>query len=308
MGRVVERNLPYRGKGRKPHPRVLVRETLRDEVDALVNPGGLLDVLHYLRDRHDGGARVLPVRCRRQARCPDELEEHGHEDVVVVLLREAVEVLLAVLHDVVVAVVVVVLLALGRPGLHVLLDLQHPLDVEAQEPLQLRLALGLGEVVHEAAGQRHGRLHGAVPDGRVREGLRPGGAEVHERGPELGQAVVPEELGLLVGGGDQGLQRVLERLLLPPRREALQRQDHLRHDAGQGLHLLRVEVLDELQHELCGRRADLSLRVGEVRGQHGDHLLSLGQQPLAKSAHEVLQDLQRHDFVRTAAAAANETR
>mmetsp|Transcript_48699 Transcript_48699/g.139240 ORF Transcript_48699/g.139240 Transcript_48699/m.139240 type:complete len:201 (-) Transcript_48699:808-1410(-) len=185
---------------RIPHARVSVGQVLADEVDALVNPGCLLDMLHHLRHGHDGGPRVPPVGPGRLPSSPDQLEEDRHEDILVQLLCQGVEVRLRDAHDVVVHIVLVVLLALVRPHRHILLDLEHPLDVQAHEPLEGGVALGLAEVLREAEGQRLGRLHGRLPHLRIGKGIRPTGAQLDEGAPEGLDAVVLEEVGLLIDG------------------------------------------------------------------------------------------------------------
>mmetsp|Transcript_57802 Transcript_57802/g.150278 ORF Transcript_57802/g.150278 Transcript_57802/m.150278 type:complete len:277 (+) Transcript_57802:2028-2858(+) len=184
VGLLVIRHLPNGLEGGEAHPRVDVRQPLCDEVDALVDPGLVFDVLHHLRHRHDGRARVLPRDVWGAHEDADRFEEHWQEDVLALLhvgglLGQAVEVFFPQLDGVAIYFVVLFgCVSLRRPGVDVLLHVEHPLDVQSNDLLQERLALWLAEVLEVASDDRHGRLHGAVPD--VVVGEVPGGAQLHQ--------------------------------------------------------------------------------------------------------------------------------
>mmetsp|Transcript_27177 Transcript_27177/g.69015 ORF Transcript_27177/g.69015 Transcript_27177/m.69015 type:complete len:234 (-) Transcript_27177:737-1438(-) len=230
-----------------------VGQVLQHEFDALVDPCLLLDVLHDLRHRHDAGAHLLPRAAGFTQCSPHDLEEHGHEDIFQLLLlgallREPIQVLLADLYGVIIQLLVVVLVCLASPIGDILLHVEHPLDVEGQDHLQVALPLRLAEVLGKGNGEGHERLHGTVPDilvGRVRA------SKLQEQGPQLLQAVLLEELGFLVSSRDQGLQHLLEELFVL--RVAAKILDDCKdpfHGRDQHLRHLRLKVLNHLQDEL----------------------------------------------------------
>mmetsp|Transcript_84141 Transcript_84141/g.238718 ORF Transcript_84141/g.238718 Transcript_84141/m.238718 type:complete len:268 (+) Transcript_84141:1615-2418(+) len=160
----------------------------------------------------------------------------------------------------------------------------------------------------EPEGQRHRGFHGAVPNLLVREGLGAGGAELQEGGPELGHAVVPEELRLRVDRRGEGRQHVLQGLLLELVRERLQRRDDGRHHRGERGGVLGVEDLDELQHQVRGARAHLRRRVGEGGEEHRVHLVGVLDHALTDRRHEVLQNREGDDTARRVGASAAQLR
>mmetsp|Transcript_67016 Transcript_67016/g.216039 ORF Transcript_67016/g.216039 Transcript_67016/m.216039 type:complete len:877 (+) Transcript_67016:836-3466(+) len=308
VGRVVVRDLRHGAEGGIAHARVRVREVPGDEFHALVDPGRLVDMLDNLEDGHDRCARAPPARGGALPGGPDQLEEDGHEDVLVKLLSDAVEVCLGDVHDVVVALVVVLLLALGGPVIHALLDLHHPLDVQSKEAFELRLAFWLAEILGQADGQGHRGLHGSVPHISIREALGTRRGELHERLPEVLQAIVFEEFWLLVDGRHKRLQGVLQGLLLRGLGEALQGRQDARHHLGQRRGVLGLQALHKLQHELRAGRANLRRGVGQGGAQHGDHLRALAHHALTVARYHLLQRVQGHDTACSVTAASHQPR
>mmetsp|Transcript_748 Transcript_748/g.2085 ORF Transcript_748/g.2085 Transcript_748/m.2085 type:complete len:645 (-) Transcript_748:16-1950(-) len=307
---VIVGELTNRDEAHEAHSRVWMVQVLYDVLHALIHPGLFFDVLYNLNHGHDARTRVFPARGEGLTEEADHLEEHRHEHVLEfpdpvhfrrgflaesvqlsALLRQPVQVLLSYLHGSTVHFIVVVLVHRGRPSILILLHLQHPLNVQADDLLQQRLPLGLAEVFCQTRDEGHGRFHGAVPDVRRREGLVP--TQRYQRPPQLLQTVGFEELWLLISSVDQGAQDFLEVLLvLIVCAEALDGSNNSWHGGNEHLGVLGFYVLDKTQHEPDTGSADLWRRAAHTLLKSLNESSSLGHQTISQGTCELLENHQ----------------
>mmetsp|Transcript_118683 Transcript_118683/g.343278 ORF Transcript_118683/g.343278 Transcript_118683/m.343278 type:complete len:360 (-) Transcript_118683:246-1325(-) len=262
-------------------------------------------MLDDLRHCHDTRPDDLPRGLGPHGHAANHLEQDGQEDLLVEGLADAVEVLLADADDIVVHVILVLVLALLHPQVHVLLNLRHPLDVELEDGLEQRQAVGLGHVRGQVHCQRHERLHSAVPDVLGAEGLGPHRRDLDQRlGHVLDAAAALEEVGVGLDRLNQHLQGLAQLLLVETVREALNDTDELGHDLDEGSRLLilalgdqrvRVHSLHQREDQLRAGRADLGAGVRQRTRQHRDRGLPVlvPEEAVAYSRRDIPQYAQR---------------
>mmetsp|Transcript_61363 Transcript_61363/g.163160 ORF Transcript_61363/g.163160 Transcript_61363/m.163160 type:complete len:297 (+) Transcript_61363:2261-3151(+) len=286
------------------NPAVRMVGTRHNEVHALVDPSLLLDVLHNLRDSHDARPSVCPAGAEGLGEGPDHFKESGHEDsfnLVVFerslvqlreLLRQPIQIFFADLHCLSINLIVVITVILSSlcPNFDVLLNLKHPLDVQADHLLKQTRSRRFAEVLGEATNEGHQRFHGAMSD----LGVVLLAAQHDETSPEFLQTIRLEELWFLGCRTDKTRERVFQLgFSVVAARENLEDIDHGRHDRHECLRALRCDFFDELKDQLRAGSSDLCRRTAKANTDLLHELSTFGHQAISDGFHELLQDHKR---------------
>mmetsp|Transcript_55994 Transcript_55994/g.157795 ORF Transcript_55994/g.157795 Transcript_55994/m.157795 type:complete len:406 (+) Transcript_55994:2061-3278(+) len=229
-----------------PDARVRVVHVLPQELPHLVHVALLLDELHRLLDGGQSGVLGLPAVLPRVA--PYEAEEHRTHGLHGGGLDHAVHGPLAAVEELVLVLLALLVAHPGDPGLQLLravVDLEHQAHAGLEHELEVGRAT-TREPLHLLLEERHEPLQRKLLDAPVGAAV-PGLCQGGEGARRLGRLreLLLEEVRLHAGHLDEGLDRLLQQILLVRLCQLLK---HLHHDPG-GLEERRPGHLLRLGHD-----------------------------------------------------------